>query len=86
MIANGYTEVAEANLPGRMLLTANTVNMAGEKVSAILDLDGTELMPAEYTIVTMGDPYVVVANGNGQRGLYSLDEKKLIAHERLCAV
>ena len=78
VIANGYSEVAEADLPGRMLLIASAVNMSGLKVSAILDLDGAELMPAEYSVVTMGDPYVVVANEAGLRGLYSLEDKKLI--------
>ena len=78
VIATGYTGVAEADLPNRMLLLASTTATDGSKRQAILDTDGKVLMPAEYTVVTMGDPYVVVANGEGLRGLYSLEEKRLV--------
>ncbi|MBR4538607.1 MAG: hypothetical protein IKO52_07155 [Clostridia bacterium] len=78
VIATGYTGVAEADLPNRLLLLASTTAADGSKRQAILDTDGKALMPAEYTVVTMGDPYVVVANGDGLRGLYSLAEKRLV--------
>lgn len=78
VIANGYTDVAESDLPNRMVLLAGATDMDGIKRQAILDTEGKELMPAEYTVVTMGDPYVVVANTEGQRGLYSLAEQRLV--------
>ncbi len=78
MIADGYSEVTEADLPDRMLLVASITDMDGTKKQAILDTDGKELMAAEYTVVTVGDPYVVVANEDGLRGLYSLEEQRLV--------
>lgn len=77
-VAYGYTEAAEADLPERMLLIASVTGMDGTKYQAILDTDGNELMPAEYTIVALGDPYVVVTNDEGLRGLYSLAEQRLV--------
>ena len=77
-IASGYTEVKESDLTNRSLIVATAVGMDGEKIQAILDTEGNELMPAEYTIVTMGDPYVVVADASGLRGLYSLAEHRLV--------
>ena len=79
VIASGYTDVQEADLPDRMLLIASVTKMDGLKAQAVLDADGNELMPAEYTVVTAGYPYVVVANDEGLRGLYSLAEKRLVA-------
>ncbi len=76
-IASGYIEVTEADLPSRMLLTASTVGADGVQVQAVLDTDGNVLMPAEYTVVAMGDPYVVVTDGSGLMGLYSLSDKRL---------
>lgn len=77
-VASGYIEVSEADLPTRMLLVASTVGADGVQVQAVLDTDGNLLMPAEYTVVTVIDPYVVVADGTGLLGLYSLTEKRLV--------
>lgn len=77
-IAFGFTEVAEADLPTRSVLIATALGLDGEKIQGILDTDGNELMPTEYKVVTMGDPYVVVANASGLRGLYSLAEHRLV--------
>ncbi len=79
VIASGYTDVQEADLPTRMLLVAGVIKLNGFKAQAVLDLSGNELMPTEYAVVTMGDPYVVVANESGLRGLYSLAEQRLVA-------
>lgn len=78
LIANGYIDVTEADTPYRMLLIASIIDMDGIQKQAILDTDGNELMPPEYTVVALNDPYVVVANENGLRGLYSLDEHRLV--------
>ena len=78
VIADGYIDVTEADLPDRMLIRASIADMNGVNMQAILNTDGSVLMPAEYTIVTMGDPYVVVANEDGLRGLYSLEEQRLV--------
>lgn len=78
-IADGYTAVEEAYMPSRMLLLATVVNEDGSAVQSILDTAGNTLMPAEYKVVTMGDPYVVVADKDGLRGLYSLAEQRLVA-------
>ena len=77
VIADGYTAVEEASLPTRMLLLATAANEDGSTFQGILDIAGNVLMPAEYQVVSMGDPYVVVANQEGLQGLYSLEEKRL---------
>ena len=77
-IASGFTEVSEATLPNRTVLIASAVGMDGKTVQAILDTDGNELMPAEYIVVTIDVPYVVVANASDLRGLYSLAEHRLV--------
>ena len=77
-IADGYTAVQEAVMSNRMLLIASTTDMDGSTQQVIMDTDGKVLMPAEYKVVTAGDPYVVVANKDGLRGLYSLAEQRLI--------
>ncbi len=77
-IADGYTAVEEAYLPSRMLLLATVANEDGSASQGILDTDGNVLMPAEYKVVAMDDPYVLVANQEGLQGLYSLDEQRLV--------
>ena len=78
VIADGYSEVKEADQPNRMLLVATEPKLAGFVMQAVLDTSGNVLMPADYTVIAMDDPYVVVADENGQRGLYSLNENRLI--------
>ena len=78
ILASGYDEVTEIELSGRTLLSISTTDFTGAKSTTVLDLGGNLLIPADYSVVTMGDPYVVVANADGLRGLFDLDAGKLI--------
>ncbi|MBR5110002.1 MAG: hypothetical protein IK099_07385 [Clostridia bacterium] len=75
---DGYSEVAEVNLADRMLIRGNRVAMNGLKVSALLSPDGSIILPAEYQLIDITNRYVVVADLENQRGLYDLEEQRLV--------
>lgn len=85
-IASGYADVKETDLPIGLALVADVTQLDGTKASAILDAQGTVLMPADYAVVKIDYPYVVVADGEGRRGLYSLTEQRLLAPCQFSAI
>ena len=77
-LGDGYTEVAEINLGDRMLIKATRIAFDGTKLAALLNPNGSVLLPADYEIIDLIDHYAVVADLDKQQGLFSLDEERFI--------
>ncbi len=77
-VADGYTAVKEQNVAAGLWLIGTRYDFRGKKVSGIIDLQGHELMPAEYSIGAVSDRYAVITDADKMKGLYSLDEGRLI--------
>ncbi|MBR3019299.1 MAG: hypothetical protein IKH57_19830 [Clostridia bacterium] len=78
MLGDGYTEVAEVNLSDRMLVKGTRVALNGTKLSSLMNPDGTVVLPADYAIIDVTDRYALVADLEGQQGLYDLNEGRFI--------
>lgn len=78
VLHDGYTEVAEINLGSRVLIKATRIAHDGTKLDALMNPDGSILIPADYEIIDVTDHYAVVASQDKLQGLYSLDEMRFI--------
>lgn len=77
-MGDGYTEIAEANLGDRMLIKATRIAMNGQKLTALVNPDGSVVLPADYELIDLTDHYAVVADQDGQQGVFSLEEERFI--------
>ena len=78
ILGDGYAEVEEINLNKRMLVKAVRIAMDGTKCAALLNPDGTVLLPADYELIDITNNYAVVADLEKQQGLFSLDEQRFL--------
>ena len=78
ILGEGYTEITEINLSNRMLIKATRIALDGTMLAALMNPDGSVLLPADYEIIDVTDHYAVVADLNKQQGVFSLDEKRFI--------
>ena len=77
-VGEGYISVREAGVSDGLWLIVTRYDFKGDKVSAIIDTAGNQITDLiNYTIYTVTDHYAVVVK-NKLRGLYSLDENRLI--------
>ena len=73
-----YTAVKETSSASGTLLTVTRYHWTGKKISGVFDLNGSELVPVEYSISSVTPHYAVITNAEKLKGLYSVDEKKVI--------
>ena len=79
MVADGYTAVSERPVNVGLWLITTRFDFRGKKLYSVIDLQGNELMsPTEYVIGTMTNHYAVVSGEDKLKGLYSIDEGRLI--------
>ena len=78
VLGEGYTEVAEVNLSDRMLIKATRLAFSGVKLTGLMNLDGSVILPAEYELIDLTDRYAVVADLDKQQGLYDLEEERFL--------
>ncbi|MBQ7656646.1 MAG: WG repeat-containing protein [Clostridia bacterium] len=77
-LGDGYSEVSEVNLSDRMLVKATRLSLDGTKLAALMEADGTVILPADYEVLDVTDHYALVADAEKQQGLFSLDEGRFL--------
>ena len=78
MIQEGYTAAREQNTANGLWLTVTRTDLQGVQKSGILTTKGETILPVEYTINTVTEHYVILNDAEKRKGLYSLDEDKLL--------
>ncbi len=78
MVLDGFTDAKEQKMSNGLWLLVTRYNFKGQKISGLIDTQGNEILPVEYTISSVADQYVVLSNEEGLKGLYSLATGKLI--------
>ena len=77
VIAEGYVSAKELMMNGEMTLIVGRYNFKGEMVYSVIDLDGNEIMPMDFSIEAVSGDYAVVSK-NKLKGLYSISQQELI--------
>lgn len=73
----GYVSVKELMMNGEMALIVGRYNFKGEMVYTVIDLDGKEIMPMDFSIESVSGDYAIVTQ-NKLKGLYSISRQELI--------